>query len=80
MSATTPLRRMDASTPAPGSPAPQRAWMHALRNELNTAMMAAAASRRLLQTGEPDEALENVRRTEAACLRAAMLLRDAPRD
>lgn len=51
-------------------------WTHELRNELNTAMMAAAAARRLLQDGESEEALANIRRTEAACYRCALLLRD----
>ncbi|GHA83678.1 hypothetical protein [Cognatilysobacter bugurensis] len=49
-------------------------WMHGVRNELNTAMMAAAAARRLLQNGSDAEALENIRRTEAACQRCAQLL------
>ena len=49
-------------------------WMHELRNELNTAMMAAAAARHLLQNGETNEALENLRRTELACRRCAQLL------
>ncbi|HEY4556399.1 MAG TPA: hypothetical protein VIG68_08205 [Lysobacter sp.] len=51
--------------------------MHDLRNELNTAMMAAAAARRLLQAGDTAEALANVHRVEAACLRCGQLLRDS---
>jgi hypothetical protein len=55
-------------------------WMHELRNELNTAMMAAAAARRLVQDGDAGEALENIRRTEAACYRCAQLLQRDPND
>lgn len=67
MSATPPLPCAD-EVPADGR------WMHALRNELNTAMMAAAAARRLLQDGDAAEALENLRRVEAACERCVQRL------
>lgn len=80
MSTTPPI--IPRSTTAPSSTlhsglmgGTEGRWMHELRNELNTAMMAAAAARRLLQDGEADEALANVRRTEAACFRCAQLLR-----
>lgn len=68
------------STPSPSVP-PMHAmdaggrWMHDVRNELNTAMMSAAAARRLLQDGDSGEALANIQRTEAACYRCAQLLR-----
>lgn len=69
MSATPPL-----PCPAPDATSAGKRWMHELRNELNTAMMAAAAARHLLQGGETNEALENLRRTELACRRCAQLL------
>lgn len=75
MSATPPL---PCPRGADGVVANDRQWMHALRNEFNTAMMAAAAARHLLETGHSAEALENLRRTEAACRRGAQLLRRAP--
>lgn len=62
---TMPGRRADAGT----------RWMHDVRNELNTALMSAAAARRLLQDGDRDEALANLQRIEAACFRCAQLLR-----
>jgi C4-dicarboxylate-specific signal transduction histidine kinase len=69
---------MSATPPLPCA-APEAAmsggrWMHELRNELNTAVMAAAAARHLLQAGATNEALENLRRTELACRRCAQLL------
>lgn len=70
MSATPPL----PCTVGPDGTVSNGRWMHELRNELNTALMAAAAARRLLQTGDGAEALENIRRTEAACDRCARLL------
>jgi hypothetical protein len=65
---------------APSTPAVHRTdaggrWLHDVRNELNTAMMSAAAARRLLQDGDTDEALANIRRAEAACFRCAQQLR-----
>ena len=69
MSATPPLPYAASEGIRPGG-----RWMHELRNELNTAMMAAAAARQLLQTGATDDALENLRRTESACRRCAQLL------
>jgi hypothetical protein len=63
-----------SAVPVPASESSGR-WMHDVRNELNTAMMSAAAARRLLQDGDRDEALENIQRTEAACYRCAQLLR-----
>lgn len=78
MSATPPLS-CTAGTAGDDEPALNSRWMHGLRNELNTAMMSAAAARRLLQDGSDAEALENIRRTEAACLRCAQLLLRAPK-
>lgn len=80
MSTTPPIIPRSTSLPPAAMQAGLMAegegrWMHELRNELNTAMMAAAAARRLLQDGEAEEALANVRRTEAACYRCAQLLR-----
>lgn len=69
MSVTPPL-----PCAAPDGAAAGGRWMHELRNELNTAMMAAAAARQLLQRGATDDALENLRRTELACRRCAQLL------
>ncbi|CAA9355372.1 MAG: hypothetical protein AVDCRST_MAG71-3023 [uncultured Lysobacter sp.] len=79
MSSQPPLSQVPVLPPATGAmPAAMHGrWIHELRNELNTAMMAAAAARRLLQDGMTDEALANVRRTEAACYRCASLLRDS---
>lgn len=70
MSATPAL----PSPVGPDDSVPNGHWLHELRNELNTAMMAAAAARQLLQTGDDAEALANIRRTEAACQRCARLL------
>jgi C4-dicarboxylate-specific signal transduction histidine kinase len=69
MSATPPL-----PCTVPEAAVSDGRWMHELRNELNTAMMAAAAARQLVQTGDTDEALKNLRRTEQACRRCAQLL------
>lgn len=81
MNMTPPILPRSTTLPPPAvlhdaiaRPAPAR-WMHELRNELNTAMMAAAAARRLLQDGKSEEALSNMRRAEAACYRCALLLR-----
>lgn len=69
--------RMPAASPPIPAAADGR-WLHDVRNELNTAMMAAAAARRLLQDGDHAEALANVQRTESACYRCAQLLRHEP--
>jgi hypothetical protein len=76
MSLPPPLPATSSSpvVPAPRTDAGAR-WMHDVRNELNTALMSAAAARRLLQDGDRDEALANLQRTEAACFRCAQLLR-----
>lgn len=78
MSSMPPLSSTPSSSPpaSPGHHADAGArWMHDVRNELNTALMSAAAARRLLQDGDRDEALANIQRTEAACFRCAQLLR-----
>lgn len=49
-------------------------WLHEVRNELSTAMMAAAVARRLLQRGEHEAAMLSLHRTESACHRCAQLL------
>ena len=79
MSTVPPLPPAAAGRPVPhpGVLLAHDRWMHDLRNELNTAMMAAAAARRLLQAGDTAEALANVHRVEAACLRCGQLLRDS---
>jgi hypothetical protein len=77
MSSTPQLPSNVVSSPAPLAGHGGR-WLHDVRNELNTAMMSAAAARRLLQDGDRDEALANIQRTEAACYRCAQLLRRDP--
>ncbi|MBW3549233.1 MAG: hypothetical protein KY442_00010 [Proteobacteria bacterium] len=64
-----------------GSTAPDAGfsqWVHRLRNEVNTATMAAAAARSLLEAGQPDQARVNIDRVEGACRRAAALLSAQP--
>lgn len=58
------------STPQPGD----TQWMHELRNELATMMMATAATSRLLAAGMTVQAIENLQRIEAACQRCRALL------
>lgn len=52
------------------------AWLHDLRNEVNTALMSAAVARRLLADGRHAEALISLEQTEAACYRCARTLHD----
>jgi hypothetical protein len=76
MSLPPPLSATSSSPVVPGYRTDASArWLHDVRNELNTALMSAAAARRLLQDGDRDEALANLQRTEAACFRCAQLLR-----
>ncbi|MEG3191015.1 MULTISPECIES: hypothetical protein [Novilysobacter] len=53
-------------------------WVHRLRNEVNTATMAAAAARSLLDAGQVDQARVNLDRVEGACRRSAALLSAQP--
>lgn len=76
MSTQPPIPRAREPFPVPGAghAGNDTRWMHDLRNELNTAMMSAAAARRLLQDGRTEEALVNLQRSESACYRCALLL------
>lgn len=74
---SVPHRPGAAPSPPPEPVGTEGHWMHELRNELSTAMMSAAAARRLLQDGNTDEAVVNLRRAEAACFRCAQLLNPA---
>lgn len=64
-----------------GSPSPHEdfdAWLHRLRNEVNSAQMAAAAALMLLDAGQQQSARENLDRAASACRRSAKLLSGRP--
>lgn len=56
------------------SPSGDARWMHALRNEIGTMMIATSATSHLLSQGRTEQALENLQRIEDACRRCRALL------
>ena len=56
------------------SPGTDARWMHELRNELGTMIMASSATAHLLAAGRTEQAIENLYRIEAACQRCRSLL------
>lgn len=68
--------------PSPDPPASPEAdfarWLHRLRNEVNTATMAAAAAAGLLDAGADQAARDNLQRAREACKRCSALLGEPP--
>lgn len=50
------------------------AWLHRLRNEVNSMQMATGAALMLLDAGDHELARDNLRRARQASLRCAQLL------
>lgn len=74
-------RPTHASAPKPDASAESTATLtarglHALRNEINVALMSVAVSRDLLGADAPEQVLAHLQRAEAACHRCGELLRD----
>jgi len=61
------------------APPADEAWLHELRNAVNTASVAAALLRRSLERDPVADALELVGELERACACCSALVRDAAR-
>lgn len=57
---------------AAGSPG--AAWLHDLRNAVNTAGMSIAVARRLIEAGETERGLAFLSEVETACDRCRLLI------
>ncbi|HST45187.1 MAG TPA: hypothetical protein VLK29_08180 [Luteimonas sp.] len=53
---------------------PREAWLHDLRNAINTALMSTNVARRLMEGGDVDRALGFLQDAEAACDRCRVLV------
>lgn len=53
---------------------PPEAWLHDLRNAVNTAGMSIAVARRLIEAGELERGLSFLAEVETACDRCRLLI------
>ena len=58
----------------PHDEAGQVAWLHELRNAINTASVSTHVVRRLLESGQLESAMKFLADTEAACERCRVLV------
>lgn len=56
------------------------AWMHRLRNEVNSIQMTTSAALMLLDAGRTAQARENLERAREVCRRCAQMLDESRRD
>lgn len=73
--------------PAPGASDPRdsertefNAWMHRLRNEVNSIQMTTSAALMLLDAGRPEQARANLERAREVCRRCAQMLDESRRN